>query len=250
MTKDDRKASDILLDIELKIEQLINMVRAHDLNMKLISNKLNNLLNESSKTSFNGNLPRPSAMTDNGFSTHFSETFNTPESIKYNPEQALPIVEKPSGFRRTSRPDTYDAAGDSKSDLNKDTSIINEHMSSTIFNDLKDNTLAKDNKLEDEVVFQDYENLSKIPVIQRVVDRSGKSVFLAEVEIINPENGSTELKTRTNGVGKWQASLQPGKYKIKINKRESLTKEKIELIQTVVIDSKSGKQELPMVIVK
>lgn len=247
MTDNSRKASDVLIAIEAKLDQLISLVRSHDLGMKVMSNKLNSLISEVNGISIISSGAKPTASTDSGFATHFVESLRKPESIRVTPEASLPVTNEPVGFRRISRPETY-----SKEDQGKDYSLIQEHMSQNIFNDLssKEEVSSK----EPEVEFTSYEeNLSekkRVPVIQRVVDKSGKSIFLAEVEVVNSETGNTELKTRTNGVGKWQASLQPGKYKVKINKRESLTKEKIELTQNVVIDGLSDKQELPAVIVK
>lgn len=245
MTNEFRKASDVLVSIEAKIDQLIALVRSHDLNMKVMSNKLNSLISEVNNITIVSSGSKGSATTDSGFSTHFSETFRNPDSIRVNPETSIAMTSEPVGFRRVSRPETYSLEQDKK-----DSSVIQSHMSQNIFNDLSE----KVEPAKEEVFFKSYEEKKsegkKIPVIQRVVDKSGKSIFLAEVEVINSETGDTEFKTRTNGVGKWQGSLQPGKYKVKINKRESLSKEKIELTQNVVIDGLSDKQELPAVIVK
>jgi hypothetical protein len=258
VNNDSRKASDVLIAIEAKIDQLISLVRSHDLNMKIMSNKLNGLISEVNTISLVGSGPKAYATTDGGFSTHLSETLRAPESLVVKPEDALPVTSEPVGFRRTSRPETYIK----ESQESKDSQIINQQLKQNIFNDLAPEQYAAPAS-DPEVQFTSYEEPSpnkkrvesntdkkKVPVIQRVVDKTGKSVFLAEVEIVNSENGDVELKTRTNGVGKWQASLNPGKYKVKINKRESLTKEKIEITQNVTIDGLSEKQELPAVIVK
>lgn len=258
MNNDSRKASEVLIAIEAKIDQLISLVRSHDLNMKIMSNKLNGLISEVNTITLVNGGPKAYATTDSGFSTHLSETLRSPESIVVKPEDALPITSEPVGFRRTSRPETYIK----ETQESQDSQIINQQLKQNIFNDLAPEQ-EQVSSSEPEVEFSSYEepkpskksveataDKRKIPVIQRVVDKTGKSVFLAEVEIVNSESGDVELKTRTNGVGKWQASLNPGKYKVKINKRESLTKEKIEITQNVTIDGLSEKQELPAVIVK
>ena len=46
------------------------------------------------------------------------------------------------------------------------------------------------------------------------------------------------------------ASLNPGSYKIQVRKRESLTKEKLEISQNVNIQTDPSSQELATVIIK
>jgi len=89
-----------------------------------------------------------------------------------------------------------------------------------------------------------------VPVMQRIVDKNGKSVFLADVEIIDVSSGEQASKTRTNGTGKWMATLSPGDYKVIIRKRESLTKEKIEVIQDVRVDGTQSPFDLQTMIIK
>jgi predicted phage tail protein len=89
-----------------------------------------------------------------------------------------------------------------------------------------------------------------VPVEQRVVDRNGKSVFLADVEIMDVSSGEQVSKSRTNGTGKWMAALPLGNYKVTVRKLESLTREKVEAIQTIKVDGTESPLKLPMVIIK
>lgn len=79
------------------------------------------------------------------------------------------------------------------------------------------------------------ENSKKIPVIQRVVDKNGKDVFMADVHILDL-NDILILKLKTNAIGKWQAQLKPGDYKVKISKTDSLTMTKNEIIQNIKVN--------------
>jgi hypothetical protein len=90
----------------------------------------------------------------------------------------------------------------------------------------------------------------QIPVTQRCVDKNGKSIFLADVEILDMATMQTIFKTRTNGTGKWMASLGIGAYRVTIRKRESVSKEKIESVQDIQVDGSSSRLELPMLIIK
>ena len=48
---DSRKASDILLSIEQKLDQLILVIAANDLTMKVIANRLQNLIDKNQNIS-------------------------------------------------------------------------------------------------------------------------------------------------------------------------------------------------------
>ena len=45
MDKEPRKATDLLLDLESKIDTILLLIKNQDLNIKLISNKLNDIIN-------------------------------------------------------------------------------------------------------------------------------------------------------------------------------------------------------------
>ena len=89
-----------------------------------------------------------------------------------------------------------------------------------------------------------------IPVMQRCVDKNGKSIFLADVDIISLVDGQPVFKTRTNGTGKWMASLGIGTYRVTISKRASMNKEKLEAVQDIQVDGTQSPLELPMMIIK
>jgi hypothetical protein len=90
----------------------------------------------------------------------------------------------------------------------------------------------------------------QIPVMQRCVDKNGKSLFLAPVEIVDLSTGQPVFKTRTNGTGKWMASLGIGAYRVTITKQASMNKEKLEAVQDIQVDGAQSPLELPMMIIK
>ena len=200
---DSRKASDILLSIEQKLDQLLLVITANDLTMKVIANKLQNLIDKNqniSATTIDNLLPTVSVLSPEK------------EEIDINSEFNIQEEKNPSGIRRTSR---------SSSDAPE--SFFNE------------------NKI--------HKNVSKIPITQRVVDKNGKSLFLANVEFFNEKSESIE-QVKTNSVGKYQAQLFPGNYKVLIKKIEPLSKTQLECVQTITVDDNISILELPMIIIK
>jgi len=225
MEESQRKASDILLSIENQLAQLLSETRSQGLVNKIIANKLNALLS---------GVPLPSS-NDQEF-TDLED--NMSPTVIITPEQALPIENSPNGFRRTSRPETFSK----------------EHQNSFLPNSkplsITENKLAiKTPEVKQESA--DFTSTSgKVSVIQRIVDKNSKAIFLADVEVTNSANNTLEQKTRTNAMGKWSCQLSPGSYRVKIKKMESLTKEKFEVLQDITIDGKHSQQELQMMIIK
>lgn len=252
-----RKATDILLSLETKIDQLLIMDRNKDLIFKILSNKLNDLI---------------SSISD--LSNRFSDSNNLPTtSAPQNVQQPVVIPDKlltevaPNGFRRTSRPETFDknpAATISPSFQEPNITMPVQFPEYTPpsqqtlpqkpqqpkqLKKTKNEDFAKDLPVKVQEQQKIVNSDSKIPVSQRVVDKNGSALFLAEVQIFN-DAGNLEHKTRTNGIGKWQASLSPGYYKVKINKQESVSKEKLDITQEVTITGATNTQDLPVLIAK
>jgi hypothetical protein len=215
MDSEPRKATDVLLDIEVKIDVILNILRNQDLNIKIISNKLNDLIK---------NMPISNIEQ---IKEQFQEDF---KEITISAEDAIPIEQSPKGFRRTSRSETYSNNITEPKIIQPEIIVPEQVITQKI----------KSNK----------NNANAIPVIQRVVDANGKSIFMADVEIINSDNGEKVNKTRTNGAGKWQASLVTGNYKVILSKKEPLTKQKIEIIQDILVDGNTAPLELKMIILK
>jgi hypothetical protein len=99
-----RKASDILLDLEAKIDQLTSMLHAQALDIRILSNKLNKLLEQKELPP----APPPvatsyAASADNG-KMHNVLIQNRGVPIKVSDQ--LPMQDTPQGIRRNARPET------------------------------------------------------------------------------------------------------------------------------------------------
>jgi hypothetical protein len=231
----ERKASDIILELENKIDILLGLCRTQDLNIKILSNKLNSVMELLNKK-------------ENKITIETVNTSTSTPVIPISAESTLPMESFPKGFRRNSRPETYE--GDNSylpnvEEVKFPVQLPNKPAEVVIPNHIAKPTskpVSIPPEIEKQVVRQ------AIPVTQRVIDKNAKSIFLADVEIVDDKNST--VKTRTKGNGKWEAILSPGNYKVIIRKRESLTKEKLESSQDIVVDGSVSPLELPILTMK
>ena len=258
MDRENRKATDVLLDLESKVEMLLQIIRSQDLNIKLLSNKLNIVIEKIEKQPVTtpkimveavNNIPQTPVQQLNSISDN---------QIPISADFSVPTETSPKGFRRTSRPETF--SGDDmylnreperKLPLQIPNSVVNK-----IPNKLSDNAevIVNDTSFQERLPVEAEKpersrNPNSVPVVQRIVDKNGKSVFLADVEIFDSTNNLVS-KTRTNGTGKWMSTLPLGPYKVFIRKRESLSKEKIEAVQNIEIDGMQSPLELQTMIIR
>lgn len=269
-----RKASEILLALETKVEQLINMVHAHDLNNRIISNKLNMILEQMKNSSqekviqsFLKENPYTISSTDGKMpDLLLASRLNTPQQqvIKVSTDK-LPLLEVPHSLRRNSRTEVpVEKQQITSPSFNKkigfedpappDMSQFKSKLpQQTVTTPTTPLPIEADESVEQD--FQAFPNPllspnlnNKVAVIQRVVEKNNKSVFLADVEVLDEANNLI-FKTRTNGVGKWQASLPVGIYKVRLSKRESVTKQKIEKYQNISVDGKLSQVNLEPLII-
>lgn len=214
---ENRKATDVILDLEAKVDALLSIIRAQDLNIKLISNKLNSIL----------------VLLENTKAPQYAMEAPKANDIKISSENNILTDNAPKGFKRGSRTENLPEPP-------KQIKIIQD----------KPQEIIVPNKPEQAKQEEQIHNINKIPVIQRVVDGKGSSIFLADVEIFQLDTGKSISKTRTNGTGKWMASLLTGDYKVIINKRDAMTKEKVKTEQIIRIDGNSSTVELKTLIIK
>ena len=269
---EQRKATDVLLDLEGKINTLLDMVRGLDLNLKILSNKQNDIISQLNK--------QPSRITVETVQTPHPQAANVPAGFTQVPggdparnipilaNSSLPQDNAPQGFRRTSRPETY-----ANVKAEPDQSILMpvqlppgaqrqaipdkaEVVIPPAVVSMGKKKAAKQAKQE-EVSFPEADltippptGQGQIPVSQRCVDRNGKSIFLASVEVMDIETGQEIFKTRTSATGKWAAPLSIGNYRVYIRKAGSSIKDKLESVQDVRVDGSRTPMELPMVIIK
>jgi len=237
MEKEPRKASEIILALESKVDILLGIVRSLDLNVKILSNKLNQLSEKQA-------VPPPPQFTMEAVNTPaitpmLMSPLDPERAILIDPEAQIPAEDSPKGFRRTSRPETF--AGDNAY-LKREEKQPQAEVVVPKFDKTPPAAPPKEVSIA-------APQVPIIPTQQRVVNRNGKSIFLADVEITNIETGESK-KTRTNGTGKWSAALTIGNYSVVVKKTESASKEEMKVVQTIKVDGKQSPLELNMLIIK
>lgn len=266
MEKEPRKASEVLLEIEHKLDQLMSIVRSQDQVIKILSNKLNTVISSLDKQSAAPKIVVEAVNTTRApapMPMHVPGPLSERE-IPISAESRLPLEEAPSGFRRTSRPETF-SGDDSYLRQNPKfppqvpqmpaMGIQTPPPGRSVGEVVVPNKVSK--KIDTASIPKEAQPLdpgtavlNAIPVQQRVVNSHGKSLFLADVEIIELSSMKTIVKTRTNGTGKWNASLGVGSYRIFIRKLDSVTKERLEVKQDITVDGQQSPLELAAVIIK
>jgi hypothetical protein len=265
-----RKASDILLEFEKKLDVALSIIRTQDLNIKILSNKLNTVLESLDKLSAG-----PSKITVEAVNTTRStmpisqfqqlSSLDPEKQIPISSDFKLPQEDSPKGFRRTSRPETF--SGDDAY-LPQPVNTVAPKFPTQVLKPPPGRSVtdAPVSKIA-EVVVPSSKSQNKpasnkqqsrtqtvvqnaVPVMQRVVNGSGKSLFLADVEIIDLSVMQSVSKTRTNGTGKWMASLAIGNYRVIIRKIDPISQSTIETSQDIQVDGSVSPLELDAIIIK
>ena len=216
-----KKASDILIEVQTKLDLVLDYVKSQDFNMKLLSNKLNALIE---------NKAAPKLTIE---AVNIADALSVP----VNQEASIETDLSPKGFRRTSRQESFVNKLPVEEKINTDIVVQAVPLTPVV-------------KPAENPSFKDAESQNSVPVHQRVVDKNSKAIFLADVEITDLKTMKLFYKTRTNGMGKWMTSLPHGIYRVVINKRESVTKESLSSSQEIKVDGSSSPLELPIVIIR
>jgi len=248
---EQRKATDVLIDLEKNLSIVLSIVRSQDLTIKILANRVNGLIKTIETIQNKSYQPSVEAVNDVPSSSN--------SSIKIHAMNQLPMEQNPSGFRRTSRPETF--AGDDTylnkpkdSNASVQTPKLQEEKQEVVDVVVPNEVFQKNQKpttlADSKPVKEEKKSSQKVNTKQRVVDKNGKSIFLADVEIADIELGEKIHKSRTNGTGIWQAPLPHGRYRVVIRKREPVTKAKVESVQEITVDGTKSPLELPMLIFK
>src|SRR5574339_218463 len=213
MEKEPRKASEVLLELETKVDVLVGLVRSQDLTIKVLSNKLNSLMEKLDKQPTAAPQIRVEAVNTTPNPFHEVPDPDPEKAIAIGAEFNLPVDDSPTGFRRTSRPETY--AGDNaylpptpkvQEQVKFPTQIPRPTGQAEVIvpavNRQKGETFPPPAPKQ-ATPAPPANTGNSIPVSQRVVDGNGKSAFLADVEITDLSTMQQVFKTRTNGTGKW-----------------------------------------------
>ena len=180
---EQRKISDVVLDLESKVRSLGGFTQNIDNNVKLILDKLNRLSSQLE------NLKGISA---------------SPASSVVPPQSRLKLsVDIPD--------DTLVAQPLYESSLSDDVSSSDNELTEEVVHKGQRRGLRNPG---------DPSNTSKVVVSQQILFPDGKAIFLANVEIMNTQ-GLLIKETRTNPKGRWMAALDPGEYTVHVLKRDN-----------------------------
>ena len=242
---DPRKATDVLLELETKQNTLIAEISNIKFNITLISNKLTEIITVLGKQQEVAPKFTVEAVNKSPFRPNVSLTPSDPErNIPIFADPSVVMPAPPDGaLRRTSREETTSAQAKKQSAPQQEV-VFTDHPEATFPSAAFNKTQPR------ESVPVANQEIKKMPVMQRCLDKNNKAIFLADVEIVDLNNGQTIHTTRTNGAGKWQASLPAGRYKIRVKKPGRGDEAKAESQQTVKIEDSSKPLNLPDIMVK
>lgn len=261
---EQRKASEILLDLESKLDKLISLTESQGLSNRILSNKLNEVMTALSKQASSPGKITVEAVNATVPTTPLKsfQPIDPERQISIFAETKLPETDSPKGFRRTSRPETFSEANASPAippqpqqvpkfpvQMVKGGPPPGREVTPEAIVSLPKPVVPPQAPTNKPVKAPLAQNA--VPVHQRVVDKNGKSIFLADVEVVDAASGQPVHKTRTNGTGKWMASLGVGAYRVAIRKREGLNKDKaaLEAIQDIQVDGEKSPLELQTLII-
>jgi hypothetical protein len=215
-----RTATDVLLSLEKQVKQLVYMHQTLDLNIKVLSNKLNQLIEAVDSPM----LANEMEQSMNPIAIAKAPPMKIVE--EFNPTPPIPLASEtsPVGFRRTGR-EGVQAKNPTKNVPTP--SIKLPEMKAPQVIDIPPTT-------------------GKKPLSQRVVDKNGASLFKADIEILNQE-GHTVWKGQTGATGKWQTALDPGNYRLNVKKHT--TQQNINVAVDLVVND-STPRELQLMLVK
>jgi hypothetical protein len=211
-----RKASDILLSLESKVDVLTKLVYNQDMLLKLAVDRCNKIYAYIEELQKEYQEQAVAQLRANAQPEEEPRIINSPP-----PEQVImeANIDEQVGERRGAR--------------------VPEQMP-------RQPIMVPQNQEPQQSVQQEGK---KVPVIQRVSDSTGRDLFMASV-LISDENGKQVHKTKTSAVGKWQAQLKPGVYQIHISKTDTVSKKIIEATQQITINNSSSTITLPVAIIK
>lgn len=216
MTQEPRKATDVLIEMESNVRQLLDIVRAQDLNIKVLSNKLNELMvrldkQEAARPKITveaiQNVPLPAI----NFPAAFPQLpAGEPErNIPVTADAQLPQESSPQGYRRTSRPETFSPEQEIKMPIQMPKMPASPPNPNAMKPPPGRSAPEPTPMMPPGAVTNRGQQLppmqspplptdpppgvpnthGQVPTQQRCVDKNGKSIFLADVQIIDMTSG-------------------------------------------------------------
>ncbi len=216
-----RKASDILLALEAKVETLMKLVYNQDMLLKLIADRTNKMYTYIDELQKEYKESKNQKLEDN------NEDQEDPRIINISNDHQITEAKERVGQSRI-----VPRAGPNVVPVPQPAILA-----------IPNQQLPPNPQQAQQTTGSD----KKVPVVQRVSDHTGKDIFMCQVLILD-ESGNEITKTKTNAVGKWQAMLKPAPYTIKITKTDTATKKMLETTQKITIQSSNSTITLPVVI--
>lgn len=267
MANEPRKATEVLLELEAKIDNLTNLVKAQAFANQLLSNKVTELMDKLNKQQ----VAAPKVVVEAVKTLPQTPLSPVHSFVPGDPERQIPIMAEvklpetgePKGFRRTSRPEGY--AGD---DIYLGNQVLPTQPKYPVQTlkpppgrgpgaEVVVPPQAQQKQTSKQVPPPPPQAPAKqpvvqnaVPVVQRVVNGDGKSIFLADVEVTDMSTSQPVAKTRTNGTGKWMASLGAGAYRVTIRKKGTANVAAMEAIQDIQVTGQESPLTLQTIIVK
>lgn len=247
----ERKASDVLLEIEQKLDSALSFLKTQEFSLRILANRISEI-----EKKINSQPLLPPGKIE---SVGKAPTFPLPISstIIAEPEMKVDMDTSPgrNGFPRTARAETYEGdvirpptKSPHKEEKKEVKLPIQIPRPSGKVEILQPNQVSKNLKISDSFSSMEDDQIKSIPTTQRIVNSNGKSVFMADVEIINAVTTEPISKIRTNGTGKWSASLPIGSYQITIKKHDIA--QDLKSIQNIEVTGTKSPFELPVLILK
>jgi|ERR1700722_9716887 len=224
---DQRKASDVLIAIEDKVNTLIKIMSSYDMNMKLVLDRTNKIHNYISRLE-----AEEAAMLSQQDSVAGSD--DDKAVVQTSADHVITVADAPSGPRRAARAESYTPMQIPVPPQPQQVPVQQQAPAAPQQVSMAEKPGSSD---------------KKVPVTQRITDNTGKDLFMAEVNLLNDKK-ELVLKTKTNATGKWQAHVKPGKYHVHIIKTDTATKNKIEAMQELNIPNSDSVVMLPTAIIK
>jgi hypothetical protein len=211
-----KKASEVLLGLDDKIDTIMGMVQLYDTNLKLILAKVNQTYTAVSNMVAQTNL---SDLQKEQIQQQL-KPFQNPEAVEIPKGVPIKLAAEFPGQRRveargTANPNAQSAAPQGQ---------IAEKAS-------KEPTSPPKSVSSQELGAGE---MRKIPVTQRV-QADNKDVFMADITIFSM-NKEVVAKAKSNALGKYNVVLSPGKYIVSIVKTDNTTKRRFGGTQEITVN--------------
>jgi hypothetical protein len=210
-----KKISEVIIELNQKIDTLLGYAHNQDLLIKLLNKKILDL------EKLLSNKPNPPGIVQESH-----EISKVSEKRKTIPGLKADVHLNNNKLQKIEENVTEDE-------------LPQENQISIETNFIGQRRTARYSKAENSTA-----EVKSVAVQQLILYPDKKNVCLAHVEIFN-ENNNLVKKVKTNAMGKWMATLDPGIYKINVSKVAAGNKPPVELSYEVEIPISDRPLELP-----